>query len=247
MPSNDKSELDITVEFAKEVAKQLPVKQIYDDGLSPAVKQTGQFLIDLAKVVQLALVPIQFAAAYQDRVRSFIDRAVRAVPEGKQIAPPPQILGPVLEGIRYEPSDTPIDKMFQNLLSSSMNSERVTEAHPAFPMIIKQLSSDEAQILYSLKDRSYDYVHCRSFNSSTNLFYGPNQVEVDNFPRSNIHFANNMPFYMQHLDKLGLAGIFQQGNQEPIFTNGKQNGVRVRSKYLLTDFGQAFVQACSPP
>lgn len=194
MNSSDKDGADPTIEFAKEVAKQLPVKQIYDDGLSPALKQTGQFLTDLTKVVQLALAPIQFAAAYQDRVRAFIDRAVRPVPEEKRIAPPPQILGPVLEGIRYEPSDTPIDTMFQNLLSSSMDSERVMAAHPAFPMIIKQLSSDEAQILVIMKDHSYDHVHCSSYNPYTNLFYGPNQIEIDDFPKSKLRFVNNMPF-----------------------------------------------------
>ena len=50
--------------------------------------------------------------------------------------------------------------------------------------------------------------------------------------------AVNVPLYLQHLDKLGLAGLFQVGNQEVLFGGGKQAGVRVR-------FGEAFVPACT--
>jgi hypothetical protein len=53
--------------------------------------------------------------------------------------------------------------------------------------------------------------------------------------------------YFNHLDKLGLAGVFQEGNQEPLFSDTQpriQTGVRVRCKYMLTDFGKKFVDAC---
>jgi Abortive infection alpha len=39
-----------------------------------------------------------------------------------------------------------------------MDQERVSEAHPAFPIIIKQLSSDEAVVLASLDGTEYDFV-----------------------------------------------------------------------------------------
>jgi hypothetical protein len=32
-----------------------------------------------------------------------------------------------LDGIKYEPEGTPIDEMFSNLLSNSMNNEKITE------------------------------------------------------------------------------------------------------------------------
>lgn len=108
-------------EFAKELVKQLPVKSIYKDVGSPAAKQAGQFGEDLFKVLQLALAPIQYFAALQDRYRRFLDASVRRVPEERRIAPAPQILGPVLEGIRYEPEESPIEEMFSQLLSRSMD------------------------------------------------------------------------------------------------------------------------------
>ena len=235
-------------EFAKELAKQLPIKQIYKDAASPAAKQLGQIGEDILKTLQLALgAPVQYLAAVQDRYRRFLDKSVRRVSEQHRISPAPQILGPVLEGIRYEPEDTPIDEMFSQLLSRSMDSERVHEAHPAYPILIKQLSADEARILAALKDQQFDLVYTRDFDRVANLFYGMHKVESDSLPRDGLIFPNNIPMYFNHLDKLGLAGCFQQGNQEPLFSDSEQRvqiGVRVRCKYMLTDFGKQFVHAC---
>jgi hypothetical protein len=58
--------------FIEEIAKQLPVKAAYKDIARPAAKQTGQILEDLAKVLHLALTPVQAAAALQDRYRRLL-------------------------------------------------------------------------------------------------------------------------------------------------------------------------------
>ncbi|MBI5260249.1 MAG: DUF4393 domain-containing protein [Bradyrhizobium sp.] len=231
--------------FAEELAKQLPVKAIYKDAGKPAAKQVGQLAQDLVKTIQLALAPLQFAGAYQDRLRAFIDRSVRAVPEERRVSPPPQILGPIVEGIRYEPEGTPLDALFSGLLSSSMDADCVAVAHPAFPSIIRQLSSDEAKILSALKTGRYLHVYTRAFDHTKNLFVGPIKIELDELPKQDLSYPENVPIYMQHLDKLGLAGVFQEGNQEPLVEGGRQTGVRVRSLYRLTEFGALFVKACT--
>jgi hypothetical protein len=97
------------------------------------------------------------------------------------------------------------------------------------------------RVLSALKGQQYDHVHTRTFDQATNLFYGPLTIEVDALPRDQLVFPDNVPFYMQHLDKLGLAGLFQVGNQEALFGGGKQTGVRVRSTYRLTEFGEALL------
>jgi hypothetical protein len=84
-----------------------------------------------------------------------------------------------------------------------------------------------------------------AFDPSANLFHGPPTIEVDALPRDQLVFPENVQFYFQHLDKLGLAGIFQVGNQDALYGGGKQTGVRVRSTYRLTEFGEAFVRACT--
>lgn len=230
-----------------EIMKHLPVKDIYKDSLSEPTKQIGHVLTDVTKSVRLALFPFQVLAALQDRAEKFIDRAIRRVPHKQRISPAPQVIGPVLEGIRYEPEGTPIDEMFSQLLSRSMDSERVAEAHPAYPILIRQLSSDEAKILALLNGKQFDYIYTRDYNSATALFYGPNKVEIDDLPRDDLVFPDNVGFYLNHLSQLGLAGIYQQGNQEALYDGPpatKQVGIRARCKYTLTDLGERFVRAC---
>jgi Abortive infection alpha len=138
--------------------------------------------------------------------------------------------------------------MFSQLLSRALDSGRVNEAHPAYPILIKQLSPDEAIILSKLYDANYDYVYTRDYDAANALFVGPVKIEADALPRDGLAFPENVPFYFEHLNQLGLAGIFQQGNQEPLYDGPpitKQIGVRVRSNYRLTDFGRRFIKACT--
>ena len=71
----------------EEIIKRLPVKQVYDDGLSGATKQVGHSLTDVAKSIRLALFPFQFLAAMQDRVEKFIDRAIEGFQKNREFLP----------------------------------------------------------------------------------------------------------------------------------------------------------------
>ena len=247
MSENGLPESGLATEFAKELARKLPVGAVYQEVVSPAAKQTGQLASDIVKTIQLALALIQFLSAYQDRLRGFIDSAVRRVPELRRVSPAPQILGPIIEGIRYEPAGTPIDEMFSELLSRSVDRERAHEAHPAFRIIIKQISADEARIIYCLDGNAFDYVYTRDFDHQRTLFPGTPKIEVDDLPRTDLIYPDNVPFYFEHLNQLGLAGIFQEGNQEAIYGNEPrvQVGIRARCQYKLTILGQRFVRACT--
>jgi len=103
-------------DFIEEIAKQLPIKQIYDDVAQPSAKQVGTISEDLLRTLHLVLAPIQITSALQDRFRNFVNKSIRKIPEENRIQPPPQIAGPVLEGIKYEPEGTPIDEMFSRIL-----------------------------------------------------------------------------------------------------------------------------------
>jgi hypothetical protein len=64
----------------------------------------------------------------------------------------------------FEPEGTQIEEMFSQLLSRSMDSERAGEAHPAFPIIIRQLSSDEARIQSSFQVERLKQTHYHETN-----------------------------------------------------------------------------------
>jgi hypothetical protein len=231
-------------EFAKELAKQLPVRAIYEDAAAPATKQAGQLFQDIVKALQLALAPVQLLGAIQDRYRKFLDAAVRRVPEANRISPAPQIIGPVLEGVRYEPEGTPIDEMFSQLLSASMDSARVSDAHPSFPLIVRQLSADEARLLNAMFIAPKPLRLVQTFRLAQGLsFHG--ETEIDELKIDGLMFAANVAMYRNHIQQLGLLHFSVERAMEPIMAGPVQTGGRNFLEYRLTDFGLQFMRACS--
>lgn len=256
------NEVDLATAIATEVAKNIPVKDAYDDALKPGAKQVGTLIEDLTKVILLGLAPVQFAAALQDRYRNFLDSAVRRVPEPNRVSPAPQILGPVLEGIKYEPEDSAISEMFSRLLSSSMDRNRVQNAHPAFSQIVRQLSQDEAVLLNSMwklwndENRSYRQQFTQDFDRERAAI-SKVTIEVDEVPKENLVFPENIEFYGQHLYALGITAFYDSDRQKPIWDDGEddngsidynrvQVGVRVFKELRFTDVGRKFMAAVSP-
>lgn len=244
-------------DFATEISKLLPVKDIYEDAAQPAVRQAGVIGGDLMKTLHLALAPVQLAAALQDRFRDFIDRSVRKVPEDRRIQPAPQIAGPVLEGIRYEPEGTPIDEMFANLLANSMDQQNHGKAHPAYPNLIKQLAADEAIFLAVILDGTYtrttqrDLIDSVGPHGNTVQAFTNYRVLNDTFPVKQLVLPERLNFYINHLNSLGLAGLYDSQTATEYLREGpierKQTGLRSTASYLLTDLGKDFITACQPP
>lgn len=240
---------DIPASIATELAKQIPIKDAYNDALSPGMKQTGSALEDLTKTARLILAPLQVGAALQDRLSAFLDKSVRGIPDERRIPPPKQILGPTLEAMKYEDDDSPITEMFAALLNKSMDIEVVHLAHPAFPQIIRQLSPDEAQILNGIFQFQEKGAPAKR-QIAMDLSYQPTKAwknirtEVDELSRTNLRFPDNFDFYFQHLYSMGLAGVYKIGDE--VIKEGKtQVGSRIFEEYRLTDFGLSFMRAVS--
>jgi Abortive infection alpha len=106
----------------------------------------------------LALFPIQLAAAFQDRVEAWLDKAIKQVSEERLIAPMQSIFLPVAERLRFESEDSVIAELYVNLLSRAMDGERVGEAHPAFIGLISQLAPDEVLFLSEMAKHDYTLI-----------------------------------------------------------------------------------------
>ncbi|PDT68576.1 hypothetical protein CO683_15325 [Bradyrhizobium ottawaense] len=247
------SETDLATAVATELVKQVPIKEVYQDGLSPAMRETGSALTNFIKTLHLALAPLQFTAALQDRYVAFLDRSVRKIPEERRILPAPQIAGPILEAIKYEPDDTLIADMYGELLSRAFDRDAARHAHPAFAPLIKQLSVDEAVILRSIYEKlrendHYKFQFTDDYDPQTNRFFN-RKVEIDELPREGLRSPEDVAIYIEHLDKLGLAAVLQFKNQEPLFAGGGgggQSGSRTYARYQLTAFGHEFMKAVRP-
>lgn len=248
------AETDIATAIATEVAKQIPVKDAYQDIAQPAARQVGKIAEDMAKTLRLVFAPLQVTAALQERLESFLDKSIKRVPDENRIPPAPQLLGPILEGIRYEPEDSPISDMFSQLLSSSMDKAQVHHAHPAFTQIIRHLSADEAILLramwslHSSEGRGFRQQFTQELDARANRFHST-KMEIDEIPTSGLIFPESLELYGQHLYALGLTAFYDWRKQDPIFApgaNGRdavQTGTRVYKEFRLTEFGFSFMAA----
>lgn len=123
----------------------------YDDTLAPAAKQVGRTLETVGMLINVVLSPIRDMVFKGDLIQQAIERDLRErllyVPEEKIITPPTYIAVPTIEALRYTLGIPELRELFMNLLATSMNSDTVNDAHPAFVEIIKQMNPIDAKLM----------------------------------------------------------------------------------------------------
>ncbi|MEK8086535.1 DUF4393 domain-containing protein [Aquabacterium sp. A3] len=142
--------------------------EVYSDAVAPAMREFAKIGVDAVKVLRLALFPLQYGAAMQDRLARRIEHSLEAVPPARRIAPPDSIMLPVAERLRYQEDGNPIADLYVNLLARAMDKERIGEAHPAFVHIIGQLAPDEVLFLTQLFDLR-DHIYLREGQQSPGM------------------------------------------------------------------------------
>ncbi|MCX6668860.1 MAG: DUF4393 domain-containing protein [Methanothrix sp.] len=221
------------------------VEKAYDDAISKAAKQFGEFGEDFLKTARLVLFPFQMFAAMQDRLERTLKRVCDVVPPERRITPPPlQIIGPIFENIKYMDDNNILYELFEELLAHSIDSDRIEEAHPSFIHIISQLSHDEAIILFELKKNDFEVVDTLDLDHEKNRFVN-RKIEKTTIPVDKLFSPNKAEMYYSHLESLSLVE-WPVIKQEPIKDGDRQIGIRRHSKMNLTEFGKFFVNACVP-
>lgn len=234
---------DIFSEAAKLIPKET-IGKIYDDVLSPTAKEAGKFGGDVSKTARLILFPLQIAAAFQDRFEKMCERIRQRVPENSQIEPPPELIGPALEKMRYIEDTNELWAMYEEIITRSTDRDKSNTIHPAFIYIIAQLSRDEAWIISELRESNFQVIYTLDFDRKSNKFDNK-KIEESKLPIENLYHGDKIDFYYSHLQSLNLV-TWPITDQKPIIENNIQIGIRHYSEMMLTDFGKIFATACIP-
>lgn len=236
------------MELPDGIEKLLPIKVIekaYEDVASAPAKEVSKIAVDIVKTARLFLAPIQIAATFQDRFERMLERVRNRVPEQRQIQAPAVVVGPAIEQMRYLEDYNPLWQMFEELLTSSVDSESVTKVHPSFAHLIAQLSRDEAMILYKLRKGEFQIVDVLDLNATERRFEN-RKVEQSTIPTSELIQPGQLGLSYSHLYFLSLVE-WPVHKQDPILDDqGRQTGIRRYSTMRLTEFGNLFVSACIP-
>lgn len=247
--------------FGGEIAKQVPVKAVYDDVFHPTLTEIGKAL---QGVTRIALSPISALVWGYDKVASYLDVAVpeyfaqRRIPQEKIKTPDPSIAVPTVLAMTYNSHKPELRDMFTNLLGASMTAD-VIDGHPAFVEIIKQLCSDEAKMLREMKNEvKFPMIKVR--------IKVKNKGEFDVAPyfsdlcyRIGCEYPQKFPEYLDNLQRLGLVDveknrhlvddqIYETLKKHPNYVTVNladgQSIVEQKSLFEISELGKKFCAIC---
>lgn len=133
----------------EDLVQKIPLDKAYDDLASPALKEVGDMLHNGVKSLRFLFAPIDILAKQQDRFQNFLKRIDAKVDSDNLIDADPRIIGETFEVLKYSKEDSILTELFINLLAKSVDKTKQSKCHPAFPNIIRQLSPDEAVIIFT--------------------------------------------------------------------------------------------------
>jgi hypothetical protein len=234
----DENKIRDAADAVKGVAEAVP---LYQDLLQPAVQEVGKGLQTVAKLVHVALAPLSMVVWGYDQIRDYLQETIteklKNVPPEQIVPPKMTIAGPTVEALRFAAHEPNLRELYANLLATSMNSETVQNAHPAFVEIIKQLTPDEARMLkylFNTDDFSHEVVDMvviakTSKKVGSEVVTEPFSHGFNSYDElataSNCTTPDLVRSYIDNLRRLGLWSI-NEGTRTDIVTTTHQKEVR---------------------
>ncbi|MCW0974378.1 DUF4393 domain-containing protein [Pantoea sp. JV6] len=235
------------------------IEDAYKDGVKGPLVQLGLFGEQILKTLRYLTYPIQAAALRQDLIDRRIAEALSDVPESQRITPRDSLILEVADKLKYQVTDNLVSDMYVDLLSASMDSERVKLAHPSFIHLISQLSSDEAFMLlkisgfevcaYMRRVSDWDVVskeERENFYSTATYTLGQEQSNLIDIllKPEDLHFPDNFYIYIDHLRALELI---EYSNDYDVSEPCKNRRDSFYNCWFIrvSKFGKLFFECCS--
>lgn len=123
------------------------------------VKQAGNNLgkaaLTITATINNALLPLAAVNFAFEKARTYFSNKFQqdlldktsAIPVEHLVEPKASIAGPALQGLAFAHEEISLKDMYLSLLATTMDGRIASEAHPAFIEIIKQLNSEEANLI----------------------------------------------------------------------------------------------------
>lgn len=143
--------LDVKVDVSESA------NEIVKKGFGGPIKEAGETLSILIDCFNnLVLWPMKkyniYKKAELKRYEEQLNKRALEIPKDKLVPPSINVIGPVMEGLKYNLREEHIKEMFMNVLLSDINSDKKEFVLPSYIEIIKQLSNNDAKFLKELND-----------------------------------------------------------------------------------------------
>lgn len=122
----------------------------------PLTKSAGTTLADLwylafGSISTFAEKKRMIQAKALEDFKNNLEKRIETIPEDKRVIPDTQIVGGALYDSRFCVDKDELRGMFENLITSSLNSDTVSDVHPSFSGFIRQMTCKDAQTLAKFK------------------------------------------------------------------------------------------------
>lgn len=239
-------------------------------GLLPVTKELGTMVGSVFGLINnTILVPIRMYNMYaEDKIERFSEELkakTLSIPPENLVEASMNILGPTMEGLKYNLDEEHIKHMFINILTSDMNKDKKNFVLPSFVEIVKQLSRDDASFLKTIAEliRAGAGSTLALLNIEMKIKNG-GYVDVDKYIA--IQYDNRVdtiklePIIIDNLNRLGLIEcvkgeyLFDKTVYEKSFELLKKEygelpenieGIDYdKNLFRITEFGNAFLNVC---
>jgi hypothetical protein len=254
--------------WAKVVDKaldKLPFDKVYEDLLQPGFKKVGEALETIIDTTNTLLFPIAWLNGrraiflknnllrYQNKLNDVAENVI----------PVPDLISiPIIEKLSLT-TQHELTEAFINLLTKASFASTVHFVHPAFSAILSSISSDEAKVLFALKDKDFipsvnsEVIYIRK--GETFSVHELNYTDLRGWVQ--LDFPDNLPMYIENLFRLklfeskydrSLRGVDSEYEKlikaltesaDSKFENHRPLKIEKGMVYF-SNFGRGFVDAC---
>lgn len=249
------------------IAEKLAIP-IYEEVLSPFAKELSKGLVSIARMVNSSVFLVE------DSVHA-VTNVLRMTAENLALLPPdrvsferPRIALQALNEARFTINEEDIQRLFANLITTSLDSNESALAHPAYIETIKQLQPDEARILRLMFNKekhrkghapTIDVIQKNSQDIGLGITSTTAEVNLICEDAACEHQGNSA-LYFSNLKRIGILShssgtSFARNEHERIFEHEKVNQICLvnpsldkvsfsEGQYNFTGFGWGFVRSC---
>lgn len=199
-----------------------------------------------------------------EKLKKSLEEKIEAIPPENRVEPNTQNVCQALEDAKYCTENEEIREMFANLIASTMNSQTSSSVHPSFSVILKQMTSSDANF-FRLFSRDSKIAICSyrikyksgGYSSLLEKVYLKNE-------NSSLDEANSNALILSVLERLGLIrlslseslikeGIYQVYENSVILQdfkrlyNSNEESVEIKTGTAqLTAIGHSLLEICCP-
>lgn len=249
-------------------------EKIYTNTLEEPLKSTSNITTTVLDFFyNTVMYPMQKYNLYaKNKLENYakdLHNKAKEIPEKNLVNPRVNILGPAMEGLKYNLDEKYIKEMFTNILLSDMDNRKQNKVLPSYIEIIKQLSKEDAEFLILLKNFHKNLCSISIkveeqnskgyFSLDKYIIYGYNHNSISNNTTFNISKLNqlvidNLIMHRLIEQKYDVYYTFATSNEQytTLFNQVKSKYELPSNQFLnydkglvrLTDFGKNFIEIC---